>query len=92
MKASNKEVRQLIRELEQKGWVFVRMCGTGHFKMRHPSGGITIIPNSPSDGRWIKNKRAEIRRIENGLPHAHRDGKPYSDGGHGALATSQAKA
>jgi len=63
----NKEVKQFISELEAKGWVIVRKTGTGHIKMRSPCGSTTIFPSSPSDNRWLKNKRCEIKRIERGM-------------------------
>lgn len=61
---TSRDVRQFIKSLEQKGWKIIRRCGTGHIKMAAPNGMTTIFPNTPSDGRWIKNKRAEVKRIE----------------------------
>lgn len=66
--SKGKEVRQFIRELEEKGWIKKRTTGTGHIMMVGPQGVATIFPYSPSDNRWLKNKRCEIRRIERGLP------------------------
>ena len=63
---SNKEVRKLVREMEERGWVVVRFTGTGHIKMKFTNGGTTIFPVTPSDGRWLKNKHAEVKRIEEG--------------------------
>lgn len=59
-----REVRDFMRDLERKGWHILRHTGTGHIKMQSPTGATTIFPATPSDGRWIKNKRAEIRRLE----------------------------
>lgn len=65
--SKGKEVRQFIRELEAKGWVVVRITGSGHIKMIGPQNVPTVFPYSPSDARWLKNKRCEIRRIERGV-------------------------
>lgn len=59
-----KESKQVIKELESRGWVFVRYTGTGHMKLRFKNGATTIVPKTPSDSRWLKNKWAEVKRCE----------------------------
>ena len=65
---TRREVRQFVQQLEQRGgWVMIGFCGTGQIKMRHASGEVVIVPNSPRGGRSLKNKLAEVKRIERGI-------------------------
>lgn len=58
-----KEVGELVRFAEDRGYTFDRYTGTGHYRMVHGrTGGVVIIPATPSDPRWKKNVIADIRR------------------------------
>ena len=59
----HKDVKELIREMEGKGWEF-RRCGTNHVRLVHPSGQCVVTSSSPSDRRSLLNARAAIRRLE----------------------------
>lgn len=61
----NKEIKQLAREYERKGWNIVRSKGGSHTFWRHPSGqGMVTVPGTPSDWRSIQNTKADLRRLE----------------------------
>ena len=39
-------------------------CGSGHWRLDHPAGSRpVIIPASPSDHRWYRNARSDMRRV-----------------------------
>lgn len=62
---SNREVRELLKTMRERGWEFVRKCGSGHTLMRWPMNGLyTTVSNSPSDHRWLENKWSDIRKTE----------------------------
>lgn len=62
---SDKRVKALIRELTQAGWSH-RKTGKGHNKLTNPATGKSVvISESPSDGRWYENAKADIRRAGN---------------------------
>jgi hypothetical protein len=59
---ANREVIELVRELEAKGWRVTR--GSHAYVAKSPNRKIPpiSIPGTPSDWRALKNKRAELRR------------------------------
>ena len=59
-----KEVRDLLRETQDRGWRFDGYTGSCHVKIRHVSGRFVIISNTPSDYRSALNLQREMRRIE----------------------------
>lgn len=59
-----KDVGEIIRFAKVNNFACVGMTGTGHWKLRHKGGGIVIVPATPSGGRWDKNVRAQIKRIQ----------------------------
>jgi predicted RNA binding protein YcfA (HicA-like mRNA interferase family) len=59
-----KEVKQFIRELQGRGWFFVRDGGSGHIVMRYKPGGQTVLPRTPSDHRWLENSWRDVKRVE----------------------------
>ncbi|QNL30197.1 hypothetical protein SEA_MARIOKART_70 [Gordonia phage Mariokart] len=63
--ASNREVKDLIREIEQAGGEIRRSKRNAHLKVYLNGNLIGTISATPSDWRSIKNSRAQLRR--NGL-------------------------
>lgn len=57
---------KMIKDLQRRGWEFVRHCGTGHILMRYRNGLTLTLSSTPSDGRALRNQLADIRRIEEG--------------------------
>lgn len=58
----NRDVQAFIAELERRG-LQVRLARSGHYHVRTRSGQyVTTLPATPSDGRALKNARADIRR------------------------------
>jgi hypothetical protein len=41
---------------------------SGHYRLRHPAGGLLYAPSTPSDPRSIANLRADLRRAERRAP------------------------
>lgn len=66
-KGAHKEVRQLLRRLqEQGGWV-ARRTANNHVRLRHEeTGGMVTIPGTPSDKRALLNSEADLRRTTTG--------------------------
>lgn len=64
-KATRKEVEELLRAAEAADW---RVVSTSrHFACYSPDGvTIVTVPQTPSDGRSIKNCRSLLRRA--GVP------------------------
>lgn len=59
-----KELRDLIREIEAKGFTVVRENGR-YYKVRNREGGLVYaLPATPGRGRWMQNLRAELKRRE----------------------------
>ncbi len=56
-----KEVKKLVRQLEQQGW---RVEERGARFMCFSPDGRTIVPihKTPSDHRWLKNTLSELRK------------------------------
>lgn len=64
--AQNKEVRQLLAEVEKAGGWVGRRTAKLHILLRHEeSGGTVTVAGTPSGGRSLDNSRAEIRRVQN---------------------------
>lgn len=62
--SKKREVKELVRELEDKGWRVI-IAQNNHHKAFHPDGEHMIVfANTPSDHRAIKNIRAMVKRIE----------------------------
>lgn len=58
----HKEVRSLVRELEDLGYVVVRENGN-HLKVLSAEGNyIYSLPSTPGRGRWKQNLISELRR------------------------------
>jgi hypothetical protein len=64
--AHHREVKALLRELQDAGCWIGRNTGTGHLMLRHTSGKYAGVPMTPSDPRSLKNSRAHIRRVLEG--------------------------
>ena len=56
-----KEIRQLIRQLNQQGFD-VRTTRRGHYLVSRNGRVVAGIPGTPSDWRSMKNTRSELRR------------------------------
>lgn len=57
-----KELRDLIREIEARGYTVARDTGR-YYKVRNGDGGVVFaLPATPGRGRWMANLRAELRR------------------------------
>ncbi len=54
--------RKLVRTLEAQGCA-VTKAGSGHWRVRCPSGALVFVSDSPSDEKraWL-NVRADLRR------------------------------
>lgn len=58
----NRDVQQFIAELERSG-LRVRLARSGHYHVLTRSGRfLASMSATPSDGRSLKNTRADIRR------------------------------
>lgn len=59
-----KDVREVLRYAEDRGFVCVGLNSKSHWKLRHSSGAHMTLPSSPGRrGRWEKNAKADINRI-----------------------------
>lgn len=59
---TNKDLSNLLRRLRKQGWRIEQ--GRKHIKC-YPadrSQPFVVLPSSPSDGRWLKNATAQLRR------------------------------
>lgn len=52
---------ELRRALEERGCL-IRIGGSGHWKVYLGKRLLTVLPNSTSDWRAIRNKRSELKR------------------------------
>lgn len=82
----NKDVKQVVDVLVDKlGFELAGMTGTGHYRLVHPNGPMTI-PCSPSDGRWQQNSLRQAEQIsgrklprkKSGRPSRGKSGSGYS--------------
>lgn len=55
------DVKRVLRQLRDLGFE-VENRGSGHYGIRREGHLIAIVPFSPSDWRWRKNLRSDIRR------------------------------
>lgn len=58
-----KDVREVIRYAQSHGFDIEGLTGSGHWRMKHPTGGLLIVAATPRGYRWRQNARAQIRRI-----------------------------
>lgn len=58
----NKDVKELVKELEKKGWEYHGQ--NKHIKMKSPKGAVLIVPVSPSCHHALKNLKKVIQKIE----------------------------
>ena len=57
------EWHELRRRLEQLGFAY-RISGKGHWKVYDPDGKlVSVMPNSTSDTRAIRNQKAHLKRL-----------------------------
>lgn len=67
MKSPSKDVRQFLKEITSEGWSLAENHNGKHLFVVHVSGARVAIPCTPSDSRWMRNKRSEMRHaIANG--------------------------
>lgn len=64
-----KDVGEVIRFAEEHGFKCEGMTGSGHWRLRHISGPLLIVPATPGGYRWRQNARSHIKRIHT----AHKD-------------------
>lgn len=60
-----KDVGQFVRYAGGHGFACEGMTGSGHWKLRHPSGAVIIVPATPGGYRWKANLEAQVRRMTN---------------------------
>ena len=58
-----KDLAKLFKVARERGWTVTR-TPRGHFQMRHPNGALVYTGSTPSDGRTLRNVRADLRRAE----------------------------
>lgn len=58
-----KDVGQFIKHAAGYGFACEGMTGGGHWRLRHSSGAILIVPATPGGGRWQQNLAATMKRI-----------------------------
>lgn len=62
-RAKRGDVRLLLEAAWAQG-AWVELGGNGHYQVLPPNGDRMVpIPQTPSDHRTIKNKRAQLRRV-----------------------------
>lgn len=65
----NKDVQQFIKVAQQRGWIFHKHTGSGHYQMRWPGGGAVTFGSTPAaNKRSLLNTRAQMLRIEREFP------------------------
>jgi hypothetical protein len=63
------EIRQIVEWAERHQWTLTgKKDGNGHWALRHKSGEIVRLPDTPGEYRGLINAKAKIRRIS-GLPN-----------------------
>lgn len=60
--AVNKDMKQLMEEVEREGWVIIQTKGD-HFKWVAPSGGFFFSSQTASDHRAVKNIERDLKRL-----------------------------
>lgn len=58
---ANNDVRKLARRAREAG-AEVTPTGSGHLTVRYRGRFVLSLSSTPSDGRWLKNARAAMRR------------------------------
>ena len=62
MASSQKEVGQLIKQIEAAGGIVTKSKRNGHYKVYFEGRLITVLASTASDHRSIKNARSQCRR------------------------------
>lgn len=58
--SKDKDINQLVRELLQLGWTYVK---GRHYKLYPPNGSsMLVVPSTPSDRRAFLNFRNDVRQ------------------------------
>ena len=57
------DLKQVLRQAQAHGWR-VQPTRGGHWRLRHPGGGIVVTSSTPSDHRALANFKAQLRRAE----------------------------
>lgn len=60
----HKEVREVIRYAESRGWVLEGMGRSGHVKLRHPNGAMVTMSATPSSRSFRYAAKGSIRQAE----------------------------
>ncbi len=68
-----KDIERLLDLARSQSWT-VERAGSGHWKLRSPTGAIVILPFSPNSGRAYHYSRSLLRR--HGLVLESKEGKP----------------
>jgi hypothetical protein len=56
-------MRKIERDLRKEfPFVKIEVTGGGHYRLCLPNGRVVIIAGTPSDRRFLRNARGEIRR------------------------------
>lgn len=59
-----KDVREFIQHARGFGFQCEGMTGGGHWRLRHTSGAMLIVPATPGGGsRWRKNLEATMKKV-----------------------------
>lgn len=66
MSRYRKDVGELIKYAIERGFTEAGMNGRGHWRLRHTSGALVVVPATPGGSRWRRNLEATIRKINNG--------------------------
>jgi predicted RNA binding protein YcfA (HicA-like mRNA interferase family) len=60
-KSNSKEINQMIKNAEKRGWVVIK-TKRGHLKWRSPSGNLVFSSSTPSDRKAAKNIAEDLVR------------------------------
>jgi predicted RNA binding protein YcfA (HicA-like mRNA interferase family) len=59
-----KDVGQFIKHARGQGFSVEGMTGSGHWRLRHTSGAVLIVPATPGgSSRWRKNLESTMKGI-----------------------------
>ncbi len=58
-----KDVGEVIKYAESRGFQCVGMTGSGHWRLRHSGGRTVVISATPGRGRFRQNSIRDINRI-----------------------------
>lgn len=73
---AKKDVMCLVDQAESEGWT-VTKAGSGHLKLRSPSGATVIVACTPTSGRAFYNTRALLWKA--GLSKPPKPGTPKTE-------------